>query len=627
MADFHSPAPGARPAPTSAAPPSSADPSLLPFAGRGSAGWEKRTLGAPIPDRYEIRAGDDGRHLTCDEAPRVRVSIEREHTFSETAARALGERTILLDGAGCFGPMLDKKSQLYNLDHHQGCLRAFTLATCEQALLLVNTGLALGEGDWTVYANEPDLDTVLAIWCLLNYQRLQQLRPAAREVLVPPFRLEGAIDANGIELAEWCGLPAQILEQTQRRIDHLIGREREVKARGAWQSVDFLSFTAELLREIDRMIYAPADFSDYTRLEELYGHVQIGDGRYVAVACRDSAGIYDVERLLRKRWGDQLGVVALEKEPRHFTLRLSAPLADIDLEHAYQKLNLLDPAVDGRPPEKRWGGSDNIGGSPRPGGTALAPLELLHALGSAYRQPSRRVQVSHAALGLALALVLVLLGQLADAALALVGSLHLSAGLHSAVRLATASSAVALASLLLARWLSGRRLWLFGVRRPAGLGWLVFAPVALLAALPLGVIAPPTHELAPLSLVAIVGAAALAAVASELCFRGLVHGQLLLHSRPAAPGISFRISAAALWSSLVYAAVVLALSVPAALVHPLPLLERSIEIAAFAGFALLGGLALAGIRERSQSLWPCALVQLAGAIGAGALWRWLGTAT
>jgi hypothetical protein len=106
-----------------------------------------------------------------------------------------------------------------------------------------------------------------------------------------------------------------------------------------------------------------------------------------------------------------------------------------------------------------------------------------------------------------------------------------------------------------------------------------------------------------------------------------VHGQLLLHSRPAAPGISFRISAAALWSSLVYAAVVLALSVPAALVHPLPLLERSIEIAAFAGFALLGGLALAGIRERSQSLWPCALVQLAGAIGAGALWRWLGTAT
>ena len=38
---------------------------------------------------------------------------------------------------------LDNSSKLYNLDHHEGCERAFTLATCEQALLMVYSGVEL----------------------------------------------------------------------------------------------------------------------------------------------------------------------------------------------------------------------------------------------------------------------------------------------------------------------------------------------------------------------------------------------------------------------------------------------------------------------------------------------------
>ena len=151
-----------------------------------------------LPQRYKLRGGGgEPTHVVCDEAPRVKVQVRRDYAFSLSEAKELGERVILLDGAGTFGPLLDNKRRLYNLDHHQECERTFTLATCEQALLMVTSGLDLGEGDWRVFANEPDLDTLLALWCLLNHVRLKDLRAEARDILYPLIRLEGAIDANG----------------------------------------------------------------------------------------------------------------------------------------------------------------------------------------------------------------------------------------------------------------------------------------------------------------------------------------------------------------------------------------------------------------------------------------------
>ena len=373
---------------------------------------------------------------------------------------------ILLDGAGSFGPLLDNKKRLYNLDHHTGCERTFTLATCEQALLLVHGGLDLSEGDWSVYANEPDLDTLLALWCLLNHARLRDLRPQVRDMLLPMIRLEGAIDANGNELAEVCGLPAHVLREAQRRLDHLLAREQQVKGGGDWQTLNLEAYAVEMLGEIDRMIYVADDFRGYANIEEVYGHTALGERR-VSVVCRDSSGIYAVEKLLKERWGDQLGLIALEKEPGHYTLRRASTLSDIDLDDAYRLLNLLDRNVDGRPPGKRWGGSDNIGGSPRPLGSALSPSELLRVLGLAYRSPKRWQRP------LAVARVALLVAGLG--AFGAVAGLGASALPEVTTRLGDATARIATFSLFVgaASWLlswlfSGRRLWLYGWRRPAG---------------------------------------------------------------------------------------------------------------------------------------------------------------
>ncbi|UCE85256.1 MAG: hypothetical protein JSU66_13020 [Deltaproteobacteria bacterium] len=573
-----------------------------------------------LPERYEIRETDEGRFLCCDEAPRLRVSIDREHSFSEAEARELGGRVILLDGAGRFGPLLDNSAKLYNLDHHEGCQRLFTLASCEQALLLVHSGLGLAEGDWIAYANEPDLDTVFAIWCLLNYARLTRLSVEARDILFPLLRLEGAIDANGTEFAELCGLPSQVLQDSKRQLDRLHAIEESMRSRGIWQKVDLLQYTLDILREIDAVVYKSADFSDYRRVEEVYGHVEIGD-RCVAVACRDRAGIYEVERNLKKRWGDQLGVVALEREPHHYTLRRSAPLAAIDLQQAYDKLNLLDAAVDGRPPGKRWGGSDNIGGSPRPSGTRLAAREVLAALELAYRKPSAWRSLRHVVLLGTATAALLALGLIARLATPLLPPLP-EIVTPGTARLAVFALIAGAACVLAARSLSERRLWLFGVRRPTGRDWLRLAPLALAGAIPAAGWIPDDLVLEPRALAVALLAIALGAAALELFFRGLTHGVVMLEFGAQSVSGPWFVSRASAVSSVLYAAFAVVASltwIRAGAADGFGSLERLLLVA---GGALLAGVGLAMIRERSLSIWPGFVIQTSGASLFAALWLW-----
>ncbi len=574
-----------------------------------------------LPNRYEIREREDGRVLLCVEAPGVAVSLDRRYAFSEAEARRLGERVILLDGAGQFAPLVDDAAHLYNLDHHEGCLRTFTLAACEQALLVVLKGLRLDKGDWTVYANEPDLDTVFAIWVLLNYRRVRELRPDQRDAILPLLRLEGAIDANGFEIAEHCGLPQALLRSEKERLDELHEVELEIKRAGGWGEIDFLEYLQALLLRIDRLVYRSIDFSDYTSVEEVYGHVEIG-GDSVAVVCRDSSGIYEVERRLKKVWGERLGIIALERQKNEFTLRRSASLSGIALTAAYGMLNLLDPAVDGRPPEKRWGGSDEIGGSPRPEGTGLTPRELARILGLTYKKanPWQLVQRFASAM-------LWIVGLALGAGVA-VYALDFLAGprgtpLDAALELALAAAVLGVGAGLLTRKLSRGWTWLFGWRHPAGRDWLALVPAVLLAAAVGGAWIPKVVAGDGWSLVAAAAAVGLAAVSLELGFRGLMHGLLILDYRVQTVDGRWFLSRPVLAAGVLFALATTAAAalglIAAASFLQLPFLARWGLLAAA---ALLAGLALGMIRERSLSVWPGAAALAAGGILRLALELW-----
>lgn len=357
------------------------------------------------PQRYRICDEDSVRVLRCPEAPTLRLRADRGLSFTASEARAAAPGSIFLDGVAVAAPFADLERQVYNLDHHEGCVRAFTLACCEQALVLLRKGLDLRRREWTLYANDADLDTVLAVWLLLNHLRLDEAGGIARARVLPLVRLQGAIDAHGLELEDLCAFPPDLQRHARAQMDRVRAEELALRASGEWNEVDLLQYFAGRLRLLDAIAYSPGQLRDVGEIEEL-ARAEIGQGS-VAVVCRSELGIYEVERQLRRFHGARLGVIALQREPQQVTLRQVEFGLPATLEKVYAQLNWVDPAAGGQRSRNCWGGSGEIGGSPRLTGTRLDAQQIAEVLRIAYRVPRRGSRLARSAGACALAIALV----------------------------------------------------------------------------------------------------------------------------------------------------------------------------------------------------------------------------
>ena len=547
---------------------------------------------AAAAGRYRVRRLGRERVLVCLEAPTLQVRIEPGACVSATAARSAAAGTIYLDGAAQGEPFIDAERDVYNLDHHEGCVRAFTLASCEQAMVLLRRGLDLRRRDFRVYANGVDLDTVLAIWVLLNHLRLAPEDSPARRRILPLLRLEGNIDALGLGAEDLCGLPADLHAQTRRQLDALLERERS-RARG--QGRDPVAFVAAQLRAIDRIAYAGEELGELLEIEELARAELPGLG--VAVVCRADGGVYEVERELRRLHGDRLGLVVLQKDARNYSLRAAHPAAAAQLERIYAQLNRVDPGSAGSRSENRWGGAGEIGGSPRQSGSRLTPQQILGACREACTRFSAAARLLRVAATFSMTLLLLALG-LAPLALS-IGTPLASPATCAALALFGVAAAACL--------IGGRRApGFYGLRWPQGMVALGLAPIAIAAAALGGVWLPSGALPASLDSAELLrGAALLAAPAGlELLFRGFATARLL----PAWSGRGLVVSLGL--PALGYAALLATLPTLAAPIGG----AWQVPAAAFA-FALASGAA----RERTESL---ALPVLFAWLGAAAQLAW-----
>jgi hypothetical protein len=320
----------------------------------------------------------------------------------------------------------------------------------------------------------------------------------------------------------------------------------------------------------------------------------------VGVACRAQVGIYEVEQQLRRFHGDRLGLIVLEKAPGEYALRQVDPTLPVGLEDAYQLLNLVDPASGGSLAANRWGGSSEIGGSPRATGTALDLGHVVAVCGQAYRRASlvgRLVRVGWAAVGSSAALAIALaaipaaaglapeLGALADEPALWFGA---TLGLFCACFLG-----------LVAR----RNPGIFGLRPPTARDAWWLLPLAALGAVAGGVWVP-SIAAAPADPP---GARWLGMLAflvlpfgAEILFRGFVHGGLAWSFPIQRAGGPWFVSWPALVSGALYApwGIVLA----AASVVALPGSASAWNAPVWG--SLVFGVSCAMARERSESLLP-----------------------
>lgn len=552
-----------------------------------------------LPNRYVIKNDGNIKALNCLEAPNVVVRLERGLAVSVSSARKYPAGTIFLDGAAQGEPFLDHERQIYNLDHHEGCIRAFTLSTCEQAIIMLLKGLNLRNREWTIYANSPDLDTILAIWVLLNHLRLND-NEAIRKMIIPLIRLEGTIDSLGLECKDLCGFPPDLFQKTMKDIDNLRSDELEIKKQGHWEEIDFLEYAANILHKIDQMVYHPNDFELFKGVEEL-ARVEIADHR-IAIVCRADIGIYEVEQYLAKLHGDRLGLVILQKEPQTYSLRQIDLFLSRDLTKLYEKLNFLDPAVNGRRPDNRWGGSPDIGGSPRITGTKLTPLEIARACREAFRKPNPIQYL------LQLVEVLILSWIILAAGWGLMRLLNMKSIIPGKLPAALINPDVGFSitttvlTLILLIFFGRKAYWTFGFRSPAGHDWWMLLPAVILGGLAGAAWVSPDYVSGPLISAQVLIAVLLYPISAELLFRSLVHGIIARNSPIQSVAGRWFLSWPVLGSSLVYSSASVFSFVPffSPLQELLPRFsEFVLPVVAF-GF----GLSLGMIRERSQSIVP-----------------------
>ncbi|MEJ2154895.1 MAG: hypothetical protein P8X96_06145, partial [Desulfobacteraceae bacterium] len=446
-------------------------------------------LPSQLPERYTIKGSGDERVLICQEAPNLNVHVEPGLAVTGSVARKSPGGTIFLDGVAQCEPFMDHERQVYNLDHHEGCVRAFTLATCEQTLVMYMKGLDLQGREWHIFSNEPDLDAILSIWILLNHARIGKQETTQRRILFALVRYEGVIDALGLELKELCALPPELVRKIQRVVDHLRSDEISLKKEGRWSQTDFLTYTVTILHKIDQIFYKPSDFADYQGIEEL-ARIDLSKQRIAAVVAADM-GIYEIEPHLNKLYGNRLGIVFLKTGSNTYTVRQMDLFMPITLEEIYDRLNFVDPAVKCRTQNNKWGGSADIGGSPRDSGTKLSPAEISYTCRDAVNRTgigtqAYRCGMTAALVGLVVLIAYVLKFYWNPAQWFGIEDLHPIWSLPESGFIITIIVATVVALLCIARC----RAWQYGWIYPVGVKWWFFLPVAMLAGSAGGVWAP-----------------------------------------------------------------------------------------------------------------------------------------
>jgi hypothetical protein len=384
--------------------------------------------------------------------------------------------------------------------------------------------------------------------------------------------------------------------------------ELEIKQSGRWSTVDFLEHTVRVLHAVDTSFYSPHLFTDTPDVEEIL-RVPISEQR-IAVVCRSEEGIYEVEKGLLKLHGKTVGLIALQKGTSAYTLRQVDPFLPISLTALYERLNLVDPLVENDSDENRWGGSAEIGGSPRRTGTGLTPARVAEVCAWVYQPPTllKRAGAVAKTVGTAAGVVAVAAvgGTLytGDTGTSWLGALAAQTG---GVLFGLVLSLLSIA-LILAHGLRHRRQ--FGLRLPRGWGWLAFLPAAAAAGFAGGAWVLPLHATTLWTL-------ALFPVVCEVLLRGVVQGRLVEWWNTQRPGGRWFVSVPAIVSALASAVLSSLLFLPQSLARSDgPGLTL---VPAWLGGSLVLGAACAMARERSGSLIPPVVLHLVAALWAAGL--------
>lgn len=330
-----------------------------------------------MTSNYTILSEDDKKHIQRNDLKNISIFVERGLTIDKNELPSYPKNSIFIDGVFDGPPFLDNENMKYSLDHHKGVVRAFTLATCEQILLMLYKGLNLSDGNWRIYCNEPDTDTVLTSWIMLNHDKIFNKELDILTDVTKLVRVEGLIDSHGFTVFDFLGYNEDAIEVETQKLGKITAEEHRIKKDGAWGEIDFSSFLISSLDKLDEVFLKKPFNQTAPNLSEIKT-LQIGGGNLIKI-CSGPGSVHEVELELKQTYGNKLAVIILKKDEKSFALKLSNEFIGKNLIPFYDELNRLEGTHTLIQENSKWSGSDSIGGSPRPNGTALSLDEIAGA--------------------------------------------------------------------------------------------------------------------------------------------------------------------------------------------------------------------------------------------------------
>jgi len=272
--------------------------------------------------------------------------------------------SVALDGFVNVGPRFNGQKVMVNFNHHEEVDRLATRATCGQVLMAIRQGMFSAFRDHSgpkayIYVNDCDED-VCTSWFLINHHHmvLGTMNPVINKLV----SMEDALDSTAGAYPFPADLPAL------QELAWVFEPYRQFRLNGGLEKRDPTSFRSIIFDVELRIMSYVTGHGKTIPLDTRYDVIGGGNGWVMVkeIGAHARTGMFGD--------GIKAYVSVRERKDGKFTYTLGklSPFIPFDLLKLTAIFNKEENSTD----TDKWGGGNNIMGSPRVAGSSLSPERL-----------------------------------------------------------------------------------------------------------------------------------------------------------------------------------------------------------------------------------------------------------
>ena len=274
--------------------------------------------------------------------------------------------SIALDGYVNDAPRFTPEGPYANFDHHEGVDRLSTRSTCMQVFMALTLGFLDsfsqdGEPYAHLWVNDPDQDTCLAVWQLLNPELISNMsirRPLGRLLIT-----EDILDCTA------GAYPASARSMEMRQQAWVFEPYFNARIDGSLATMSADEMESVILSVCLRISAHTAGEGKEVELDTRYDEVGGGPGWRMIV----EHGMHARTELFSAGVRAFVSVRDNGNGTWTYSIGRMSPFVRFPIRELYAVLTEAEGLPEGA---IGWGGSNTIGGSPREGGSRIPPAEV-----------------------------------------------------------------------------------------------------------------------------------------------------------------------------------------------------------------------------------------------------------